>query len=384
MIEAANGLTEYDIWFLHSDGYLLEVLDEVAWFQYIKRFNGIGNFVLQLPTGALSNKHLMRDAFVLFFRRDRNGKRALDFLGMLRWWKIHTTPKGITYLTLRGPDQNDLLRRRIVAYAAGRSETMISVAYADDALKDIFNENYLSGAESDRDISGRSVSTQPDFSSGADLEMRFAWDDVLEAMKDICDASFAESIPVPMYFEIAVKQLSQNGYPEFEFKTHVNHPGIDRTANSGHANPVIFGVDHDNLRNPSLTHDYNKEKNYVYVGGQGEQRKRTIVEVEDAFAVDASPFNRCEIFRDARNTDDDELTEVGQQTLHKHRGTVKFAGTLLDTEQTPYGDWQLGDKVSVTYEGMQFDVPIHSVSVRLSKSREEVITASVESFEHES
>jgi hypothetical protein len=352
---------EARIWLAQDDGMRLALLDDVTRFHYVKAINGVGSFYISLPAGRIDD--LLRvDRMIQFWPKKADGYQ-FDFLGFLRLWGWRTTDQGITIVRLIGPCQNDLLRRRRVAYAAGSSQAGVTGStLVDDGMKDIFNENFLSGATGARNIASLGVTVAPDLGAGPNLDKRFAWRRVINVLQDLNAASRAAGTEV--YFYLTVSGLDERGRPSFDFRTYTGQPGQDRTWGN-HDDPIIVGLDYGNLQSPDLENDWRETENHIYAGGQGEESDRNIQEVSDSGRIAESAWNRCEGFADARNEETDaEVQAAGYARLGEYQPSARFTGYLLSTEQTPYGSWELGDRVTVIYQGQRIDGVIRRVEVQ--------------------
>lgn len=364
----------YEVWVCNDYGWRLGLLDAALMrLEYVKSLEKAGYFSIQFGK-ALDTELLQVDRFIEIFRRPVGGSLSMDFLGFLRYWEREFS-KDVYSLTLAGPDQNDILARRIVAYAAGTAQAGITGA-ADDGVKDVFNENFLSGAtDADRrlDHNFMDITVQGDASAGASVDKGFAWRDVPRVMKDVADA--AETAGERVYYWLAALGINENGsVPVMQFQTATGQPGNDLT------NVVIFSPEWGNVEKASLAVDYREEVNYVYAGGQGEGSERVIQTASDTGRINASIYNRREAFVDARNeADPDRVQDVADAALAAGRPVRTFEATLLDTSQARYGlDWNLGDKVTVRAFGEQFAGIVRTVKVKVSRGEESIDVKVVE------
>jgi len=367
----------YEVWMGTDRGERLWLFDNYLDIEFVNRINGPGYFYMTIPATGFDTGLLRVDNLVQIWRKDYLGTNQLEFIGFLRRWKF-VTIGAMTEIELSGPDQNELLQRRIVAYAAGSANAAISVV-ADNGLKDIFDTNFLASAtDAAREIQALGVTVAEDLSAGSKVDKAFAWRNVLEVMQDINEVTRTQADEV--FFNVALVGVDEDSVPSFRFTTYTGQPGSDRTVNG--TDPVIFSLELGNLRDPVLDYDYTYEENYIYVGGQGEGAARNIVEVTDTDRTGTSQWNRREGFADARHVNDNaNLTEEGQQRLSEMRPRVRFSGKLLDSEQTPYRFWLLGDKVTVYYLGRELDVLIRSVYFRVNRSGSEDVLVDVEAVD---
>jgi len=127
-------------------------------------------------------------------------------------------------------------------------------------------------------------------------------------------------------------------------------------------------------------YDYTREANYIYGGGQGEGSDRTISEQSDDTRIGSSVWNRREKFADARNeTTSNGVANRAEEVLNENKPFKRFTGKLLDTPQSRYGvDWFFGDKVEVSYRGIQFQGIAKAMKIKLDKEGNEILTVKVE------
>lgn len=359
----------FEPWLTDNTGTVtLALLDNLLSFQYVRVQNDIGAWWVELP--ADFDLDLVQvDGRVGFWRGWGPGTLSLDFVGLIRRI-VHVLDKdGLETLVIGGPCANDILVRRIVAYAAGSAQAE-KTDEADDMILDIFGENFLADAtDADRELQNYGFSKEADNAVAPSITKAFAWQIALKAMQDVAVAS--TSI---VYF--GLEPLSES---EFEFRTRVGQWGMDRSDNLSSAF-LQFGPEWGNLENALLEYDYTEEVTVAYAGGQGEQSEREIVEVEDATRSGRSPINRREAFADARS---DALTAgvtaAARRRLTDGRPRLRFRGDLLDTEQARYQrDWKFGDKLPVTFRGRQFAGPVLAVQVGVDREGKETIKARVE------
>jgi len=156
-----------------------------------------------------------------------------------------------------------------------------------------------------------------------------------------------------------------------QFQTKINQPGQDVTSF------VLFDQARGNMREPSLEYDYSEEENYIYAAGQGEGAARNVQQGYDADRYNASIWNRCEGFADARNqTASNGVIAAGNSALEEGRPRIRFTAQPVDTAGTRFGiDWNFGDKVRSRYKNVEFDTIIRAVTISLDSNRKETIQA---------
>lgn len=314
------------------------------------------------------------------WRLPEGGSPYLDFVAYIRHWKWTLDAGGAVRLVIEDcQDQNEFLARRKVAYKSGTAQAIASGEAADDAMKRIFDENFLAGAtDSERVMS--LVTVEGDDSAGPLLDKGFSFQPVLELFQEISQETRQAGNEV--FFALVISDVDYaGGWLAYQFQTFTGQPGVDKTWDTD--SPVIFGRDFENIEEMQEVYDYRAEENAVYVAGQGVGERRTVIEVEDEEAQAASAWNRREGFVDARDVENAAqdaagdtnavLQARGQQRLNESRPTVRISGRIRSTEHTLYGrDWTLGDRVTVKGLKGQFDALIRVVNVQVERGVERI------------
>ncbi|KRT76727.1 MAG: hypothetical protein XU14_C0033G0025 [Armatimonadetes bacterium CSP1-3] len=363
-------MSEHECWLHDPYGNRLALLDTTHGFGYARVVNSVGWWGIELP-GDFDDSLLKIDGIVEFWRKPQGGALALQISGTLRVITESTDAQGVDKILIEGPDVNELLERRIVAYAAASSQAD-KTDQADDMLKAIARENLGSSATAARNLTALGFTVHPDLAAGPSVTRGFAWREVSRVYREIVDAS--AGLGTDLYWEIVPVSPTS-----FELRTYTGQPGVDRSYGSG-SNPVLFGLLWGNLADPKLTRDYSQEITTIYAGGQGEEASRLIVEVSDATRLNRSPWNRREAFADARNErDTDGVTAIANARLNDGKPRLRFSGKLLDTPQAVYGkDWNFGDRVTVEYRGRQLDGLVNAVTVKVDGEGNETVEARFE------
>lgn len=381
--------TEYSVWLCDGLGErLFPFGSNFSGLNYTKGVNGLGklhSFRVQAPDiGTLNElaELVGVDRQLQVWRRPAGGLMGLDLMAFVRYWRWRLGVDGSVELVIEDcPDQNDLLRRRIVAYKSGSAEAIAGGAAADDVMKDVFNENLLAGAtDADRQVQGLSVFVEGDESAGPALDKGFSFVRVRDLLEEINEQTRQEGNEI--FYGVVVKDVDYaTGRLSFEFQTFTGQPGADRTHDSD--SPVIFGPAFENVEDMELVYDYRAEENAVYVAGQGVGEERTVVEVEDEGAQGASVWNRVEGFVDARDVENvtmdvdvganPVLEARGRQRIDETKPRVVVRGRIRSTDYALYGrDWFEGDRVTVNALGVQFDAIVRAVNVQMRGGAERI------------
>lgn len=385
----------YELHLKRDDGQHIGILDKVSSFEYVIKYDddGIGYGLFTLPGDMdLSLIGLLQgqpDRRIEVWRGTTDTRKRLESVCFIRYGSFTTFPDGVTEYMVGGPDQNDLLKRRIVYYRNNQAEAS-KLDYADDMMKEIVAENLGPSASPtvlspafDRDLTDWGLSIQADVTQGANIKMTFPYQRLDELLLDIANVSEEESVreDPPMggapsgrvRIYSSVVPVASNS---FEFRTWANQPGKDRTSGDSR---LIFSPERGNLNNPFLELDYNDEINYVLAAGQEMGLVRTWTEAQDSVRIQASAINLREGFIDARNAHAGELQSEANQMLREYRPIRRFTGEVVDTEWSRYGvHWNAGDRVIADYLGIQFPCFIASVHVRVDGDGRETIIGRLE------
>lgn len=376
-------MAEYELWITDDAGrritdsrgrsYLKEFLSLTA----TRAVNQVGSFNLRLP--ATFDKSLIRvDRMVQVWRKPTGGRLGLWRVYFIRHWRFNGSGSR-RVVELMGPDQNDLLRRRIVAAYSGSTQAQKTALEADDMMKEFVSEALADGVAPTPDAGTRTwagLSAQADLALGPVLSLSAAFDPLLTrsgggALSRIAQATRAAGTEV--FFEIVPKVVTGSSIT-FEFQTTTGQPGMDVSDR------VVFDEQYGNMADPSLEYDYTDEVNYVYAAGQGEGMSRNIQQVYDDTRYGASRWNRCEGFQDARNQGgDNEVIAAGYSALIDGQPKIRFSATPLDTAGTRFGvDWDYGYKVKARYEGLEFNSIIRAVTISVDDKGQDDIRARLE------
>jgi len=356
------------------DGEELAILTGIVRWELVRVQNNIGWFTVT-ASDEFDERWPHTDRLIEFWRQPVGGENKLLAVGLTRYWQWENLD-GRELLRFGGPDQVELLKRRIIAYFSGEAESD-KTGPADDVIKAIVSENM--GPLAPNDAHGRprrypaaNFTVQPDFGDGHNITRQFSWRNVLPVIQELADESAERG--TPLFFDNV-----PIGPAQFDFQTWTGVRGMDRSILSGIA-PVVFSLEAGNLANPSLRFDYTEEINYVWGGGQGEGPGRDMDPENDQVREHLTIWNKREAFQDAR----EEATHAGvghKAFLRMQAGLPKviFSGELLDTPQSRFGvDWDYGDKVTVRYRGMEFSGRVNSFAISVDENGTETIGAKVE------
>lgn len=369
-------MTNYELWYADDLGNRLAFISDVRQFRYARVLGDIGMLSIDLPKRHQLYDNQDPDRRIHVYRQAPGSSLKLEMIALLRRFNISSDKAGLLTFAADGYDLNELLARRIVAYYADSAQSSMATTEADDMMKEIVRDNFIDNADYSgtpspaRDIDTYGFSVASDTSAGPTLSKSFAWRIVLNTLQDIQAASRVDGPEVFFGFVPVTETTAQ-------FMTWVDPP--DRTITG--SQPVVFSLEWGNLLTPSIQHDYSNEANAVYAGGQGQGSSRVIATAKDTARIGASSLNRREAFAFSSGSASATVEAEAEAELERRRPKLTVSGTLLSTPLTPYGGldgWSLGDKVTVSYAGLQFNVVIRSVMVSVAANGKETITSRIE------
>ena len=131
-----------------------------------------------------------------------------------------------------------------------------------------------------------------------------------------------------------------------------NYQGLDRTENQTINPRYEFCEDKSNIEKAEFTYSAKTEKNYVLVGGQGEDDDRIMVEVKSG---DYTDLDLREVFVDAKSQNQGDLSLSDYKETLKTKGYENLIDITTTMEVTVYANdyktsWDLGDIVNIKKE----------------------------------
>lgn len=366
--------SKYQVWWSNDRGQRIMQLDQLAFLNYSRIVNGIGTCNIGLPYKKYGNIWKEDYRVDVYRRPSLRSDFRLENVFFMQEPIIRTRIEdNVTILDMSGHDANTMLDRPIIKYKSGTAQSKKN-APIDDMMKEIVDE--AMGAAAYADDPNRAIpynlgyfQVQSDASAGATVEKSFSFRQVLDVLKELGRLSRQQTPEI--FFDLVPVTPTL-----FEFRTYVNQRGADRRFSAGKS-AFYFSLERGNLEGPSYEYDTFEERNFAYVGGQGEGEGRDLVERENTDRTGLSIWARREIFVDARNVDlgdTTELQDAGDEALGENLPKRRFVANFLDAEGSRYGvDWDFGDRVTASYAGIQFDTDIKQIQVTLQEDGSEKI-----------
>jgi hypothetical protein len=357
---------DYSVWLVTPTGVRIKLLDRLVRLQYVVTVNAVGLAKVQVPASFPLETYIQEDTRLEIWRRVPGGGKYIDAstIWLVRDWDETLSQRGEEFITIVAYSGNELLDRPIVAYASGTAQAKKSTDYIDDMMKELVDENLGSSAtDSDRDLSAW-LSIAPDLSDGPQTAKSMAWRKLLPTLKEL--AQEADDQGTRVFFGITYNP--DDGIVTFETRTTqwgIDHSGDDK---------IVLAARNGTLSDIRRSFTSSNERNYVYVGGQGQGQDRTIVEQEIEERTALSPFNRRELFVDARNTNiPAELEAEAGAALRNGRPREVFLAKIRDTQGIKYGrEYGFGDRVVAEFRGRTAAARLDSVEILVERGKEDI------------
>lgn len=350
-----------------ADGSVRTVLDGTAFddCRYSRALNDVGVFAMTLPSDP---------GWPLIFTVDSliDVERTSPVTGRLQVEETYLTRLSHRYregnqerYVVGGLSLNHLLARRVVdptddPAAAGGYST--KAGPADDVLVDYADEQCGSLASSLRQFPNFSVA--PSASVGTPAGRRLRYEILLDAFQDVANQSNVDFIVVRLIGNTLRLVVTPIGTDRTRTRNYPFAPFVE-------LNPV-----RGNLSDPSLMFDRKKEQNYVYALGQGPGEDRTVLKLEGEGTHD-SPYNRIEFTTDVRSAergDAQTLRTGARAALYDKQAQKEF--TFKPTGAEPGNiyrqDWDVGDKLTCTWDDETIDLRVREVEISLDSGGETI------------
>lgn len=228
-------------------------------------------------------------------------------------------------VTIKGYSLLWLLTNRITVPPEGSAYTSYN-APIEDIIYDLVKRNAIDAEKAARNF--KRLENAASKGQGEKIICSTRYDELLEAISGLSTYSMAG---------IGVRVIPEEQREIFEVRW-----GTDRTITQSENPPVVFRKSYDNITSELYEINTENLKNAAYTAGQGEGADRTVVIVGD----DNAGEDRCEVFIDARDIEDDTaLADRGETKLADYKTDESFevSASVEDYNKR----WHLGDKITI-------------------------------------
>lgn len=350
----------YDIELCRDTGERIALLDRVLWFNYVRVYNAVGSFSIELPHDFTANL-IQIDQRINIWRKPPGGPKRLEFAGILKTRSTGVDESGLLHRVIGGPCLNWLLGSRVVLTNAS---VIIS---ADDYMK---NRVIVSlGGSGTYPLPSSLFSVQEETGQAPVVVPEASIRSLIDLLLDLAQSSTAQG--TPLFFEIA----AVGDENKFQFRTYANQPGLDRTASG-----PIFALEFGNLANPLLIEEYAEEVNYVstyYLSRELDGPIPANLDSKDQTRYRRSIFARREEGMSIKEPA--AVADEGWRLLNAGRPRKIFTATFKSVPGSLYGvHWYFGDRVPVVYDNKFFEAVIKAVAAAVDSNGLETIESAVE------
>lgn len=311
------------------------VIDSFKSLIWTDRYNIYGDFELYLPTDISILKILKHDYYLWIKESER--MMIIDDI------YIESDIEDGSHITVKGKSLEYILSRRVICGMTSFQSQLLS-----KVIQDIITKNFISPTDTKRKISN--FIYKPTDIATEKVTSQFFYENVYDIVSKLC-------IDNNIGFKILL-----NSDNKFEFSLY---KGEDRSF-SQIVNPfVIFSPNYENILNTNYLTSISDLKTVAYVGGEGDNSSRIVVESSPYEENLKKGLYRRETFVNGgsiskKNEDGSPISNSDYQTLLKDHGTVEldnhkiktaFEGEIDTSRSFIYGrDFFIGDIVQLTNE----------------------------------
>lgn len=366
----------YQVFLYDKLGNRLAFIDSYRSLQFQSVVNDSGFFMIVM-NGLDPKRTLFEVNGIIEIQRKIAGITGWqrEFVGHIETFQRNIYKSGNQQFTAIGPGINGRLAQRVIAYNETTAEAA-KVAPAETVMKEYTNENLGALALTSN---GRFANANLlNFSIDTDLANGDVWSgdrcgkNLLKVLQEISDFSNID-------FSIDVDETIGN----YIFKTYPNQLGSDRTTSgldpstgknaAGNA-PHVFAPERGNVQESLVEIKHIKERNRVYVYGQGAALTRQIEYREKPDTFDVSNYiNLREVMRGGGSqATAAQLQSQGDELLERFKTYERFEFLPADTLSSLYGvHYFLGDRVTVKVGDIEADKKIISAMITLAGGKGE-------------
>ena len=362
-------IANYQLRLKDDTGNLVAIIDDWRSLSFSKIVNEVGSLTLTMNGKDAKVALFGLDGQLEVWRRDigTGVDWYIEWEGFLRTFSHTYDDDGNYEFSAAAVTYNHLLKRRIVGYQAGSTQSVSSGA-ADDAMNQIVRENLgslatvINGRVLEGAIPGFSV--QADSTSAPAFDGQNSFKNVFELLLEISKATSVDFDVVGV------------GDGLYEFKTfyptrgnNLTTVGLDVTTglNSSGNYPVVFNPLLGNMGTPTYEENRSDEVTFAIIGGQGTETDRNILVLPSSAAND-SVLNQIEVYSDSKSSEgNDDLDSDADTILADKQQKQTFEFTPLMTPTSAYanqyywGDFvtaQFGNLDGVNKRVLQVDITV--------------------------
>lgn len=347
-----------------ASGNMIGLYDDLVSLNYRKIVNGIGMAILTVPDTHPLIAQLVDDLLLqvnLIYLSPSNGIiYKQDFVGLYRDKQIATDDDDLSHYLLYFVGTNDVLSRNIVAYPSGvNNKSQWTGQNIHVIAKQIVQNNCTSALATT--ANGRLRNANPvrsliaNLGSGHDpttptINYSCAYRNVLEVVQELAQLGGFD-------FEVYFDKSSSNSLVYLQYDLM----GTDKHTT------IIFDLSLDNIASANVDGERLREKTVAIVGGDGTGSGRT---TSIHTGANQSASDDYELFIDARASASTELDSIGDAKLDELAARTSVNVNISPSSGYLYNrDYDLGDLVTASYQGIQETKKITTVEVTFDQEQ---------------
>jgi len=353
---------QYEIWLDHWNGTRLAFIDGWLNLEYTRALHGVGALALQVPS-SFDDAMLQVDYKIEVWRALPGEAKRLENVYLIRGWKQWTDQAGVNYTTIIGVDGNDVLKRRFVWAQPGSTQARktdnacdLIKAYMREALTTA--DAYGTDPQDWRGQIATYFTVAADDGLGQSFTKNYEGKTLFDVANGIAETSTGRGTVVWWY-------VCPVSGAEYQLRTYTPLLGQDLTGQvtltpdfaMAEGNHEYSGIDEFNM--------------VVGWGGKiGWAEHPDYRKSDDAYnlaSIRKSAFSWREKFLDCGDEPDyDAIADacIEEVTNADNLAQQTFQCGLSELENFRYGrEWDFGDKVKLSYRGVQMDAVVKTVHV---------------------
>lgn len=250
-------------------------------FRRVRRYSKCGEFELHTSFN-LDTFEMLSIGNIIYTVGDLEG-------GYIEYRNIKIDEQGKEVLVVKGRFITGYLANRIIWATENLNGTV------ENGIRSLIDNNAINPTDSDRKIPLLELGELKNYTDT--IKRQSSYKNLLEEIEKI---SISSELGIRTMLDINSKRLIFDIYK-----------GIDRS------NQVVFSKDFENVLEQEYTHSIYNYKNTALIAGQGEGEAREKVSIVDGVGLD-----RKEIFIDAKDLNNDEVTPAVYTEMLNDRGKL--------------------------------------------------------------
>ncbi len=314
---------------------ILESFFSLIW---TRRYSKCGEFELHC--------NLTPETIELLKRENIIWKKGDLEAGYIEYRNLSQDSNGQETLVVKGKFLIGYLGRRIIWGTENLNTT------AELGIRELINNHAINPTNTDRKIDMLTLGGLKGYTNNIDKQVSYK--NLLETIEEIANTS-----------ELGFRTIldMQNKQMIFDI-----YEGINRTAGQSVNAPAIFSNEFENILEQEYTDSLNNYRTVALVAGEGEGAARELVTVGSG-----TGFDRYELFVDARDLQQEDMTNEEYEAVLQNRGQSKLAEMReiqtfeskinINSNLTYREDFDLGDVVTCTSKkwGITIDTRITEI-----------------------